>query len=449
MRCWITFVFRNPEDWRWNELALAVLTASKHYAVTVVTNHTTRIRDLGLPCQTTHRTFAEHHPWSVHKLLTYSHAPLGEPFLHIDSDVFLWDRLPDSIEDARLFAQSWEGPEHYAKHPSPTWAERYAPAPHAAYNVGIFGGDPHVVRQYASMALASAEEWPSAKATYVEQLTLGRFSQNIGVPVHTFTAPGNPDVVGYTHLMDASHRQDVQRRISDRLLRDYPEVAAKLGVRKPMLSVCVSRGRVNRLVRAVDSWMETRTMADMVIALDYCDPEADAAISALKGYDHVQFVRGPRKGFAQTFDQVCRDFSRKYDALGMAANDLVFCSPAWDRTFYDALAKHKFMGVVYGQDGRWNQELATHAYFGAKLFEKIGTVVDPEQRHLWVDNNLMEIGRKTRMMYLPEVLIRHDHYGVKPELTDADYLRCNSGENYQHDKACHERFTQTVVARRL
>ena len=444
--CWITFQFQNPEDWRIHELALSVLCAARHYHVRVVTNLGERIRQIGLPCTVVDRTFVPAMPWSVHKLRTYADAPSGEPFLHIDSDVFLFDPLPEWLFEKWLFAQSPEGKEHYLLPMPAEWAAKYEPKPHSAWNMGIFGGNPGTVREYARFALESAELWPTAKPTYVEQLVLGKFSQVYRFAVASPLIDGK--LHGYTHLMDDSRNTEVQHRIRLRLCTDYPVVAERLGIRRPMLSILVSRGRVKRLMRAVESWLETRTMADMVVVLDEDDPEAGSAISALSEY-RVRVERRPRVGFAQAFDQACRRHSRGYDVIGMAANDLVFCTRGWDKRFYDELLHRNFMGVVYGRDGRWDKDLATHPYIGSRLFEAAGTIVTPEQRHLWVDNNLMELGKRTNLIYIDDVLIRHDHYGVMPNLTDDAYLACNSRENYDHDRECHERYAQTVREMKL
>ena len=44
--------------------------------------------------------------WALGKIYTYSMQ--NEPFIHVDNDVFIWDKFPDRIESAQLIAQHFE-----------------------------------------------------------------------------------------------------------------------------------------------------------------------------------------------------------------------------------------------------------------------------------------------------------------------------------------------------
>lgn len=49
--------------------------------------------------------------WTVGKLLTYKLQ--REPFIHVDGDIFIWERFGKRIENARLLAQNIESNEDY------------------------------------------------------------------------------------------------------------------------------------------------------------------------------------------------------------------------------------------------------------------------------------------------------------------------------------------------
>jgi hypothetical protein len=89
--------------------------------------------------------------WAFPKI--YSYSIQNEPFIHIDNDIFLWNKLPESIEKSELIVQNYEkitedydtALEHiidyfeiipdYIKH-----GNDYDKFKNQSINAGIFGG---------------------------------------------------------------------------------------------------------------------------------------------------------------------------------------------------------------------------------------------------------------------------------------------------------------------
>ncbi len=217
MNCHITFVYEDevPEA-RLRELSLSVILAARHYKVIVHTNLKDRVDRLRIPCSVVEQSVSDSERfWVERKLRTYQGAQ-DSPFIHIDSDVFLIEPLPEALVRSRLFAQSDESAGLYRNLPNMPrgWASRFAGPmnPFRAYNTGIFGGNPVAVREYADHAMRAAAEAPlDTPCTYVEQATLGRWE------AATLFRNGNPPPAGYVHLMQSKTRPDVQRKIADRL----------------------------------------------------------------------------------------------------------------------------------------------------------------------------------------------------------------------------------------
>lgn len=230
MNCHITFVYEDevPEA-RFRELSLSVILASRHYRVIVHTNLRDRVAQLRLPCAIVDQEVsASERFWVERKLLTYRQAS-DSPFIHIDSDVFLVEPLPEALVRSRLFAQSDEPAGLYRNllNMPKRWAERFAGPmnPFRAYNTGIFGGDPVAVREYADHAMSGALEAPvDTPCTYIEQATLGRWD------AATLFSYGNPPPAGYVHLMRAKGRPDVQRKIAERLRVESANQAPRIAI---------------------------------------------------------------------------------------------------------------------------------------------------------------------------------------------------------------------------
>ena len=110
--------------------------------------------------------------WAAGKLYTYSKQ--NSPFLHIDSDVYLWNDLPNHFQRAAVIGQNpeyfqldscWYQPEKFdtiiaSGHWIPEEVIWYRKQKHNQMAVccGIFGGNNiEIIRRYAKQALKLAE----------------------------------------------------------------------------------------------------------------------------------------------------------------------------------------------------------------------------------------------------------------------------------------------------
>jgi hypothetical protein len=195
--------------------------------------------------------------WAMGKLLTYSLQ--DQPFVHLDTDVFLWRPLPARLAAAPVFAQSpehhaldeWCGPrdieQAFRKHGVALpkeweWARSQGGSGFREENCGILGGTRvDFIRYYARLALelalapAHAAAWAelSDKSGYnmmLEQFLLAACVQYHRCdPTSTFRGIGikhlfpsfaeafNPQTAaraGFTHLMgDIKSNDSVVRRL--------------------------------------------------------------------------------------------------------------------------------------------------------------------------------------------------------------------------------------------
>lgn len=87
--------------------------------------------------------------WSISKVFAFKHiCDKGDPFIHIDYDVFLWGPLPERLLKAEVFAshkeenayEQYKVSEFLEHCPEPYLLAGVVPAPIEAYNTGIIGG---------------------------------------------------------------------------------------------------------------------------------------------------------------------------------------------------------------------------------------------------------------------------------------------------------------------
>jgi hypothetical protein len=201
--------------------------------------------------------------WAIGKIYTYLQQQ--EPFLHIDSDVFLWKPLPERMENAPVFAQNPEYIEfHYSwyylqkfdlvkkfKGWVPEEVEWYKSSPFTqrALCCGIFGGNrTDFIRYYAEQAINTLIEpinqmiWLilGGDNILVEQYLLSAcveyHSTQNSSPFHDirveclFDSSGdafNPTItkdVGYTHLIGGAKRSEHSCKLLEkRVKKDFPK----------------------------------------------------------------------------------------------------------------------------------------------------------------------------------------------------------------------------------
>jgi len=254
--------------------AVSVQAAARHYPDTMlVTDAPGRVLlvdRLGLPftsVSTELDRLAGKDPdwWMMGKLVAYE-IQTG-PFVHVDSDVFLWKQLPAHVIEAPVLTQNPEGhmtggyrPDEIESALGGTggclpveweWARSLGPVL-PGENCGIVGGqDAGFLRHYARQALAVIER-PENRAgwsrlagkqpyTYVvEQFLLSACigyhaaradSPYRGVRVaHLFPSwaeafdANHAARAGYTHLMGAKGHRAAGQRLADRVRRDWPDL---------------------------------------------------------------------------------------------------------------------------------------------------------------------------------------------------------------------------------
>ena len=227
---------------------------------------------LGLEFDEVHTTLnaLSHHDadwWAIGKL--YAYRSEREPFVHLDNDVFLWKRLPETVESAAVLAQNPEfflaGQSYYQPEVfedvlegrADTWLPvewrwyRSSGTDLRAECCGVFGGQRiDFIHHYASQAIKIVEHPANRRAlqsldnkighnVLFEQFFLGAcieyHSRQSSSPYrdiaveHVFPSiddafdPAIAGEIGYTHLIaDAKQNPDLAERLERRVARDYP-----------------------------------------------------------------------------------------------------------------------------------------------------------------------------------------------------------------------------------
>jgi hypothetical protein len=256
---------------------LSLETARKHYPKTsLVTDDVGAkilVDGLGLEfdrVSTELNVLEGHDPaiWMMGKL--YAYRAQTEPFIHLDTDIFLWKRLHAGVENAPVFAQNPEpfalGASHYQPEKmkfimtdrTGGWVPReweWAMSlgnPQRGECCGVMGGNQvDFIHYYADTAIKMIEDkrneagWALVADrgefnTLIEQYHLAacvdyhrnrpdsRYRQiEIRYIFDSFADAFNPNIsakLGFTHLLSTAKQSNVLgERLEKRVKRDYPE----------------------------------------------------------------------------------------------------------------------------------------------------------------------------------------------------------------------------------
>lgn len=260
--------YRNASGWydkKYNYMAwaLSCLNLRKHYdQVELVTDAEGKkllIDKLELPYTSVQVGLEslDHYPdglWAMGKMYAYSIQ--DSPFLHVDGDVFIWQKFDETIEKAPLAVQQLEvGYVFYANLMEqirahfdyvPPCMQKYCHGMLTAVNAGVMGGnDVAFFKEYTAEAfhfvhtnLHAVGKLSSLSLfnTVYEQLlfyVLAREKQVDVTCCYTglgkridwlFTLPGTAATGQYTHATNGGKKEKILcTRLENRLRSDYPE----------------------------------------------------------------------------------------------------------------------------------------------------------------------------------------------------------------------------------
>lgn len=206
-----------------------------------------------------------------------------------------------------------------------------------------------------------------------------------------------------------------------------------------LLMLCPSRGRPARAREMVDTFLATRTEADLLVAVGRDDaahdryrqiipPEYFESVPSTDGF--VRALNGPATYFASKGD---------YTYLGFVGDDHRFRTPEWDRLFCDLLDE-RGGGIAYANDGNWTEgQLPTNVVMNAAIIRALGWMALPGVKHLYADNAWLAIGEQLgRAFFFPDILIEHLHPMFGGAAWDQMYRDTNTPETYTHDREIFE-----------
>lgn len=203
-----------------------------------------------------------------------------------------------------------------------------------------------------------------------------------------------------------------------------------------LVVIVPSRGRPQAIREFIDAFGNTRTVAELVVAVDDDDPlrEEYSAITGGPVFDHD--TGGKPSTMVRALNAVAIHRAFLTDppfAIGFMGDDHRPRTVGWDKAYLDAL-REMGTGIVYGDDLLQGENIPTQCAMTSDIVRALGYMCPPTFTHLYVDNFWKVLGNGADCLrYLPDVIIEHLHPHAGKADWDPNYLRVNSSAMYERD----------------
>jgi hypothetical protein len=210
--------------------------------------------------------------------------------------------------------------------------------------------------------------------------------------------------------------------------------------------VVPSRGRPENIKRLAKAFEKTEARADLWVVIDDNDWERKAYEKNAEEYDYgYLIIENHSNGMAQPLNKgveilINRDEFDEYGYFGFMGDDHLPRTPYFDYILSLAIPYGK-NGIAWGNDLIQGGNLPTACLMNREIVERLGGMVPPGFKHLYIDNFWMTLGRDINgLYYKPDVIIEHLHPVARKSEMDEGYARVNSQEMYDHDRAIIEEY---------
>ena len=195
-----------------------------------------------------------------------------------------------------------------------------------------------------------------------------------------------------------------------------------------------TRKRPEMAARCIASFRETKALdsTDLILVVD----DDDESYADVTDADKITVTRGT---LITAVNAAAAVLAGHYDALFLAADDLVFITPGWDELMLKALTDLGGTGIVMPDDKR-RYDVPEHPLISSDWVRELGHFAEPSLGHFYPDNCWAELGKRTGLIrYCPEAVIEHRHHSVCAETPhDATYREAEEAHGQADLQAFHQ-----------
>lgn len=211
-----------------------------------------------------------------------------------------------------------------------------------------------------------------------------------------------------------------------------------------MIVVVPSRGRPRNIEELIESfWQTCRANTHLWVCVDEDDPELEGYREAVNGagLSAVKLIVGEPSRIGPILNRVVPQAAVEAPYVAFMGDDHRPRTVAWDQLYINNL-RDMGTGVVYGNDLYQGENIPTQVAMTSNIVKATGYFVPPGAKHLYLDNMWADMGRGTKLRYLPDVVVEHMHPCAGKAEWDDGYANNNSVATYSEDEAVYRAWYQ-------
>jgi len=185
--------------------------------------------------------------------------------------------------------------------------------------------------------------------------------------------------------------------------------------KKELCFICPSKGRLNELEEHIESFINHNSESSLYIVIDIDDKVYEKYYSdeVIQSYakKNVYFIKNSINcdgAFMHIVNRYALEKSKEYELVGFLEDDVVIKSKDFDRSIVKYKDSHH---VIYANDELNTPGLVSYPVLSSFVIRALGYYSPPELKCVFVDYFWKMLGdRLQSIMYLPSVIMKHDHY---------------------------------------
>ena len=139
-----------------------------------------------------------------------------------------------------------------------------------------------------------------------------------------------------------------------------------------------------------------------------------------------------------------KELSDWFDIVCVISDDMI-PTKGFDKVIVERMKKHypEGDGALFFNDGYTKDRLCTLPVMGKKYFNRFGYVYHPDYVSLFCDDEFTQVGKLlNRMIYINEVIIKHEHYFNNKSVKEDQLYKFNNSF-YPADKVIFNKRKRT------
>jgi hypothetical protein len=201
------------------------------------------------------------------------------------------------------------------------------------------------------------------------------------------------------------------------------------------------------IAEGAQAFLATKTspFSSFVIVIDTDEPQRDAYMAVAQELG-VRIWENPDIGSMNAaLNWSALLAAEEADIVGFLGDDHRFRTPGWDHTIEMVLFEHGG-GIAYADDLAQRARLPTQVFISAPIIKALGWMGLPGAKHLYLDDTWRVLGERADCLYyLEDLVIEHMHPMYGKAEWDANHLRVNTQEMYNHDLNVFQAWVATTM----